>query len=247
MSQSDAKSFGKRVEQKRKEKKWSMPDLGKEVGCGTSRIWDIENEQTSPKKLTGRILLGLPKALGVSLDWLLTGEERVPTLEQLEEALNAATVAVTESRKLKEKTKLLAEKAEKYTTHVPRQIPPIPLISLIHAGEWVEYGEDNPPEEWLPCPPQLIGKRGLAFKVEGDSMYPTLEPGEIIYVDFDREPFVGEIGVVRLPSGDSIVRRVREKTAERYVLQACNVAYGPTCIPRDEIQHICKVIMKEFK
>jgi len=63
-------------------------------------------------------------------------------------------------------------------------------------------------------PPQLVGKRALAFKVEGDSMYPTLEPGEIIYVDFDREPFVGEIGVIKLLSGNSIVRRVREKSAE---------------------------------
>jgi len=77
-------------------------------------------------------------------------------------------------------------------------------------------------------------------------MYPTLEPGQIIYVDFDREPFVGEIGVIKLHSGDSIVRRVREKSAERYVLQACNVAYGPIIAKKDEIKHICKVLMKEF-
>jgi len=82
--------------------------------------------------------------------------------------------------------------------------------------------------------------------VEGDSTYPTLEPGEIIYVDFDREPFVGEIGVVKLHSGDSIVRRVREKSVEMYVPQACNVAYGPVVAKKDEIKHICKVIMKEF-
>jgi len=96
------------------------------------------------------------------------------------------------------------------------------------------------------APPQFVDKRGLAFKVEGDSMYPTLEPGEIIYVDFDREPFVGEIGVVKLHSGDSIVRRVREKSIEMYVLQACNVAYGPIIAKKDEIKHICKVVMKEF-
>jgi len=247
MSQSDAKSFGKRVEQKRKEKKWSMPDLGKEVGCGTSRIWDIENEQTSPKKLTGRILLGLPKALGVSLDWLLTGEERVPTLEQLEEALKVAIVTVMESRKLKEKTKLIAEKVEEYAVRAPVRLEPVPLISLIHAGEWVEYSEDNPPEEWLSRPPQLVGKRGLAFKVEGDSMYPTLEPGYLIYVDFDKEPYLGDIAVIWLHSGESIIRRIRKKTAKEWILQACNLVYEPLSIRPDDIKHVCRIILIEPK
>jgi len=77
-------------------------------------------------------------------------------------------------------------------------------------------------------------------------MYPTLEPGEIIYVDFDREPFVGEIGVVKLHSVDSIVRRVREKSVAHYLFQACNVAYGPIVAKKDEIKHICKVVITEF-
>jgi len=37
---------------------------------------------------------------------------------------------------------------------------------------------------------------------------------------------MGEIGVVKLHSGDSIVRRVREKSAAHYLFQACNVATG---------------------
>lgn len=86
----------------------------------------------------------------------------------------------------------------------------------------------------------------MAFKVEGDSMYPTLEPGEIIYVNFDPEPFVGEIGVVKLHSGDSIVRRVREKSAAHYLFQAYNVAYPPLSLKKSEIKHICKVMIKDF-
>lgn len=77
-------------------------------------------------------------------------------------------------------------------------------------------------------------------------MYPTLEPGEIIYVDFDREPFVGEIGVVKLHSGDSIVRRIREKSVAHYLFQACNVAYPPLSLEKSEIKHICKVVTKDF-
>jgi len=96
------------------------------------------------------------------------------------------------------------------------------------------------------CPPQLVGKRGLAFKVEGDSMYPTLEPGEIIFVAFDREPFMGEIGVVKLHSGDSIVRRVREKLVAHYLFQACNVAYPLLSLKKLEIKNICNVVIKEF-
>jgi len=143
----------------------------------------------------------------------------------------------------------VAEKEEiQYDPRLPqiKTTNPVPLISLIHAGEWVEYSEENPPEEWLARPTKLIDKRALAFKVEVDSMYPTLEPGEIIYVDFDREPFVSEIGVIKLHSGDSIVRRVREKTAEHYLFQACNVAYPPLSLKKSEIKHICKVVTKDF-
>ena len=43
-----------------------------------------------------------------------------------------------------------------------------------------------------------------------------------------------------------MVKRVREKSVERYVLQACNVAYAPICAKKNEIRHICKVVIKEF-
>jgi len=243
---SNRMDFADRLKEARDKKGWSATKLAKEAGCYPSYISKIEARVPNTQNPKGKFLIGLSKALGVTTDWLLTGEERVPTLEQIEELLNKATTAVTEAKKLREKTLLVAKKIEDYTPPVVENIEPIPLISLIHAGEWVEYNEDNPPQEWLPRPAKLVGKRGLAFKVEGDSMYPTLEPGEIIYVDFDREPLVGEIGVVKLHSGDSIVRRVREKSAEHYLFQACNVAYPPLSLKKSEIKHICKVVIKEF-
>ena len=42
------------------------------------------------------------------------------------------------------------------------------------------------------------------------------------------------------------MRRVREKSVERYLFQACNVAYGPVVVKKDEIKHICKVVIKEI-
>lgn len=42
------------------------------------------------------------------------------------------------------------------------------------------------------------------------------------------------------------MRKVREKSVERYILQACNVAYGPIVAKKDEIKHICKVVTKDF-
>jgi len=222
-----------------------MGELAKAANCSQAHISKIEGGITLNPKAT--LIAKFAKALGVTTDWLLTGEERVPTLDQLEEALKIAIVTVMESKKLKEKTKLIAEKVEGYAVRAPARLDPVPLISLIHAGEWVEYSEDNPPEEWLSRPPQLVGKRGLAFKVEGDSMYPTLEPGYLIYVDFDKEPYLGDIAVIWLHSGESIIRRIRKKTGKEWILQACNLVYEPLSIRPDDIKHVCRIILIEPK
>jgi len=237
--------FGQRLKHARLDKKLGIIDLAKQVKCAQPYISNLESGKA--RNPGGKLVVRFAKALGVTTDWLLTGEERVPTLEQLEEALKVAIVTVMESRKLKEKTKLIAEKVEEYAVRAPVRLEPVPLISLIHAGEWVEYSEDNPPEEWLSRPPQLVGKRGLAFKVEGDSMYPTLEPGYLIYVDFDKEPYLGDIAVIWLHSGESIIRRIRKKTGKEWILQACNLVYEPLSIRPDDIKHVCRIILIEPK
>lgn len=57
---------------------------------------------------------------------------------------------------------------------------------------------------------------------------------------------MGEIGVGKLHSVDSILRRVPEKSVAHYLVQACNVAYRPIVAKKDEIKHICKVVITEF-
>ena len=90
----------------------------------------------------------------------------------------------------------VAEKEEiQYDPRLP-QIKTTNPISLIHAGKWVEYNEDNLPQEWLPRPTKLIDKRALTFKVEVDSMYPTLKAGWIVFVEYDRKPNVGDIAAL---------------------------------------------------
>ena len=69
--------------------------------------------------------------------------------------------------------------------------------------------------------------RGLRdiFRIEGDSMFPSLRHGELVLFDPDAEPNVGDIALARHPFKKSvkIVKRVREITSEgKYFLVGDN-------------------------
>lgn len=119
---------------------------------------------------------------------------------------------------------------------------PVPLIDLCYAGDWVEYNSENPPEEWLARPVELINRRGQAFKVEGDSMFCTLRPGWIVFVDFDRKPYTGDIAVVSFRSGENMIREVEKRDADSYHLRPANHAYECSDVGKAELKHICKVV-----
>jgi transcriptional regulator with XRE-family HTH domain len=70
--------LGARIRQARDLHQWSQPDLAAEVGETGGRLdprevsrWELD--LATPGALS---LLGLSRALGVSIDWLITGGER---------------------------------------------------------------------------------------------------------------------------------------------------------------------------
>jgi nickel-type superoxide dismutase maturation protease len=52
----------------------------------------------------------------------------------------------------------------------------------------------------------------IRYRVEGDSMTPTLKPGEQVLVDENAEPKAGDIVIARHPfkTGVDMVKRIRE-------------------------------------
>jgi SOS-response transcriptional repressor LexA len=98
----------------------------------------------------------------------------------------------------------------------------VPLISWIQAGAFAQSVDLYPPgdaERWMECP-KKCGSRAFALRVEGESMKPLYESGDIIYVDPDVRPANGKDVVVRLDDRD-------EATFKRLVIEGADTYLKP--------------------
>ncbi|HCD15493.1 LexA family transcriptional regulator [Shewanella sp.] len=74
----------------------------------------------------------------------------------------------------------------------------LPLISLVQAGVWTEIQELPPLDvELYPCPIKC-SQHSFIVKVEGESMLPRFEEGDLIYVDPEAQVENGSYVVARL-------------------------------------------------
>lgn len=74
----------------------------------------------------------------------------------------------------------------------------LPLISLVQAGVWTDIHEVSPLDvELYPCPIKC-SQHSFIVKVEGESMLPRFEEGDLIYVDPDAQVENGSYVVARL-------------------------------------------------
>lgn len=74
----------------------------------------------------------------------------------------------------------------------------LPLISLVQAGSWTDIHEVAPMDvELYPCPIKC-SQHSFIVKVEGESMLPRFEAGDLIYVDPEVQVENGSYVVARL-------------------------------------------------
>jgi transcriptional regulator with XRE-family HTH domain len=70
--------LGERIKELRKARGWTLDQLAKESSLTKGFLSQVEHNKGQP---TGRVLLGIARALGASVDWLLTGEDEGPVVE----------------------------------------------------------------------------------------------------------------------------------------------------------------------
>ncbi|HEU4743503.1 MAG TPA: S24 family peptidase, partial [Meiothermus sp.] len=94
------------------------------------------------------------------------------------------------------------------------------VLGLASAGQPVDYGVPVLADVW---------RRGsLLYRVEGDSMAPTLQEGDRVYVDpRDTDLHEGKIYVFELPSDGHIIKRVRRLDDGQLWLVSDNPRYRP--------------------
>lgn len=115
----------------------------------------------------------------------------------------------------------------------------IPVIGWAHAGSAENYEEI--PKDWQDAvPTECRDVKAFAVRLEGDSMSPDFNQGDLLILQPSEEVYSGCLAVVKLSNDGIIFRRV-ELRREHIKLVPLNPQYGMEEIPRSDIAWIFPV------
>jgi SOS-response transcriptional repressor LexA len=199
----------------------SKAALGKAIGITGVSVGKWESGLNQPK---GRYLNDLAAALGVSVDWLLTGKEE-------------GTTSVAESP------------FPGYRNVEPAVIPQggrVPILSYVQAGNWREMCEQattfDGNVEYVTASVD-IGPCGFGLWLRGNSMSPQFNEGDLVIVDPDEQPRPGDFVVAKNGSDEATFKKYRprgidEHGQEVFELVPLNDDYPPMYSDRQHIEII---------
>lgn len=178
-----------RISERRQALKISKNELARRVGITHASVNKWESGLNQPK---GRYLNDLAAALGVSVDWLLTGKE------------DGAT-GVAESP------------IPGYRNVEPAVIPQgrrIPILSYVQAGNWREMCDPasafDGNVEYVTTSVE-IGPCGFGLWVRGNSMEPRFMEGDLLIADPDVLPKPGNFVIAKNGSEEATFKKYRPR------------------------------------
>ncbi|EDY16705.1 putative phage repressor [Chthoniobacter flavus Ellin428] len=117
----------------------------------------------------------------------------------------------------------------------------VPLISWAAAGSLHNASAFDEDYDGEAIETNVPG-RVFSVKIEGDSMYPEINPGDIAVVRSDIEPRPGQVVLVRTLDGDVWCKRYSTRDGNRFVvLSSINDTYRPFEISAESIAWIYPV------
>ena len=125
----------------------------------------------------------------------------------------------------------------------------VPLISWVKAGQYSESPDTFAPgdaEDWLPCPASC-GPRTFALRVNGPSMAPAYEDGEVIFVDPEENWGHGSDVVIRTPDGKHTFKRLTVDSDGQYMLQALNPEWPDRFLRMPPESVVCGVVVGSYR
>jgi SOS-response transcriptional repressor LexA len=172
-------------------------------------------------------------------------EELGLTMEAVAEALNVRawqTVQQWENGTTAPQRKRLPDVAKLYATtvewlltgdHAPAPTPPnagelrkpygfpVPLISSVRAGIWMDISDPHAPGEadrWV-YTTRAVGPHAFALEIEGDSMEPDFAEGGTIVVDPDQAASAGHYVVAKqIDVQRATFKRLREDAGRTWLM-----------------------------
>lgn len=126
----------------------------------------------------------------------------------------------------------------------PEHLMEDPLISWVQAGNWSGNNTDVEVEAWIPTPKHM-SKGSFALRVVGESMYPILHQGDIIFVDPIVAQDPGRI-VIAMRGEETTVKRL-VKADGIFYLKAENEDWpGPRFLEIDDEVRIVGVVTGKY-
>jgi SOS-response transcriptional repressor LexA len=122
----------------------------------------------------------------------------------------------------------------------------VPLISWVQAGSFTEAIDIYQPgfaEQWVKKPPVPCGSKTFALRVEGMSMEPKYQEGEIIYVDPEVAPANGKDVVIRLDDRNEVTFKRLVIEGRRSYLRPLNRSWREQVIDVPDDARIVGVVL----
>jgi repressor LexA len=205
-------TIGERIKQRRTELGLSVDELATKLGKNRATIYRYESNDI--EKLPTTVLEPLSNALGVTPGYLMGWDDSAPP--QTEQV----TLSKLENKKIRM----------------------IPLYQTVSAG-FGTYA-DNMVIGYEPVyiESDYEAENTIAIVVQGDSMYPKIENGDIVVVLKQNYFENGDI-IVAIPlngEDNGYVKRAFEYT-DKLVLESINASYPPMEFRGEEMNNICIV------
>ncbi|MGL4923318.1 LexA family protein [Aeromonas sp. 30P] len=210
-----------RIAARRRAQKMSQDELARRIGITRVSISKWESGLNQPK---GRYLNDLAAALGVTVEWLLTGEGSAPESSgepRIPGYHNVEPAVIFQGKR-------------------------IPILSYVQAGNWREMCEQatafDGNVEYVSAGGE-IGPYGFGLWLRGDSMVPLFKEGDLIIVDPDESPQPGDYVVAKNGSNEATFKKYRprgidENGQEVFELVPLNDDYPTMHSDRQHIQII---------
>jgi len=225
-------TFGQRIKAAREHAvpKLSQGQLAKKLGLQQPTIHNLE---TNPKVTSSKHTNSIARITGVRVEWLETGQGKMADVQ--------SRTSVDEP----ENKKLLTE--PEINIHQMRS--DVPVLGLASCGEDGLFELNGQILDMVRRPPRLVGAKNVyALYVDGESMSPWREPGQLVYVHPDMPAKIGDYVVVEMEpekKGDTVrrayIKRLVRRTSEKLILAQYNPPEEKT-LPAKRVRAVHRVI-----